>query len=162
MSDLFDVRAGTCHFTRAALALAGAVSTYTTTGTQSYTIRGELYTVAAKAAVATPTLDGLTGVAFQPLAQGKQCLFAFHWNAAGDLVVTQGRVVNTADVVAGADALQLPKVPDPACPFAMLSIANANATPWQFGVGLWNAASLTLGAIRHYGWMPSQPFTAAT
>jgi hypothetical protein len=162
MSDLFDVRSGTAHFTNAALAISGAASTYSTTGTQTYTIRGELYTVAAKSAVATPTLDGMTGVAFLPVTNGKQCIFAFMWNAAGTLVVTQGKLVNTADVVNGSESLALPNVPETACPFAAVSIANANATAWQFGVGLWNAANLTLGTVRAFGWMPAKPYTAAT
>lgn len=162
MSDLFDVRAGTCSFTRSALAVAGADTVYDTTGTQTYAILGEIYTVAAKSAVEVPDVDGNTGAAFTALANGKQCVFVFCWNAAGDAVVCQGPIENTSDVVAGAEALHLPKIPDNACPFAAFSAANANATPWVFGTGLWNAASLTLGTVRNFAWLPARPFTAAT
>jgi len=162
MSDLHDVRGGTTHFTSAALAVAGADTQYDTTGTQTYSIQGLIYTVAAKSAVEVPDVDGNTNAAFTALANGKQCVFVFCWNAAGNAVVCQGPIENTADVVANSEALHFPQIPDNACPFAYFTVANANATPWLFGTGLWNASNLTIGTVRNVAWLPARPLTAAS
>ena len=71
--DEFDNRGGNFNHTTAALSgLSGAASTYSTTGTQTYSIDGRIYTVAAKSGVATPTLDKTTGVAFKILPNARQ------------------------------------------------------------------------------------------
>ena len=44
---------------------AGTTSTYSTTGTTVYAIKGKAYSTAAKSNVATPTVDIATGAAFK-------------------------------------------------------------------------------------------------
>lgn len=163
--DLFDIRAGNMNQATTALTgLSGAATTVSTTGTPAYMLAGKFLASTNQSSGATPTLDIQTGAAFLPLANGKQCLFVFGWDSSAPTVfsVAQGKIVNTADVVNKAKALEFPSIPDTFVPVAYVSIANANATAWLFGTNNWNATSLAIGTVINVGLLPAQPLTAAS
>lgn len=163
--DLFDLRGGSFNMASAALTgLSGGATTISITGTPAYVLKGKFLAASAQSGGATPTTDAVTGAAFLPLANGKQCLFVFGWDSRAPTVayVAQGKIVNTADVVNTASALDFPSVPDTFVPFAYVSIANANATAWLFGTNNWNATSLTIGTVQNVMLLPAIPATAAT
>jgi hypothetical protein len=161
--DTFDDRGGRFNHTNAALSgLSGAASTYSTTGTQTYSIDGRIYTTAAKSGVATPTLDKTTGAAFKILPNLKQCIFVFGWDSAGDLAVSQGPIVTTTEVDDKSAALHFPSIPDTMVPFAYVSIRHANATGWTFGTSNWNATGVTIDTVINVSLLPTQPRTVDT
>ena len=161
--NLHDIRAGTATLAKAVLTgLSGAAATISYTGNPKFMIGGRLYTGDTCSGGVLVTTDATTGDAFLPLANGKQCLFVFGWNAAGEWIASQGKIVNTADVVATGAALDFPSIPSTMCPFAYVSIANANATDWLFATGNWNASDLTIGTVIDCATLPPQPLTAAS
>lgn len=119
---------------------AGTTTTYSTTATVNYCIKGKAYAKTAVTNGATPTLDGTTGVAFKPIPIGSASVFVYSFNAAGAVVVSQGGI--EAQDIAGAivRAPQFPIVPDGAAPFGYQVVRSAPATaavpavaPWTFG-----------------------------
>lgn len=163
--DTFNNRGGNWNMASVALTgLSGAATTLSTTGTPAYVLDGKFLASTNQSSGASPTTDIATGAAFKALANGKQCIFVFGWDSSAPTVfsVAQGPIVNTADVVAKAAALDFPSIPDTFVPVAYVSIANASATAWTFGTGLWNAASLTIGTVENVMQLPEQPATAAT
>lgn len=161
--DLFDIRGGTATLAKAVLTgLSGTAKTISYTGNPKFMIGGRLYTGDTCSGGTLLTTDATTGDAFVSLANGEQCLFVFGWNAAGEWIVSQGPVVKTADVVNKSAALAFPSIPSTMCPFAYVSIANANATAWLFATGNWDASDLTVGTVIDCTLLPEQPLTAAS
>ena len=155
--DLFDIRGGTINLTASALTLTAGQTYYSTTGTQTFAINGRLYTTAADTNVQVPDTDTNDAAAFTTLANGESCIFVFGWLASGEMGVVQGAIVSTADVVDRAAALDWPSIPATLCPFAYATFANANATSWLFGTGLWDATDLTVGTVVNVALLPTQP-----
>ena len=163
MSDLFDVRGGTITLAKAILTgLSGTAKTISYTGNPLFALGGRLYTGDTCSGGSLQTTDFLTGDAFLPLANGKQCLFVFGWESDGTWEVIQGPIVNTADVINTADTLRFPSIPDTFCPFAYVSIKNANATSWLFATGNWDASDLTVGTVIDCSLLIPQPLTDAS
>ena len=162
MSDLVDARAGTfANGASAALTgLSGAAKTISYTGNPAFTTRGRKYTGATCSGGALLTTDNSTGAAFLNLANGKTCLFVFSWDTAGAWVVSQGPIVNTADVTNGSAALEFPSMLGTVCPFAYVSMSHANATAFLFATGNWNQTGLTIGTVVNVTRLPAQPLTA--
>lgn len=114
---------------------AGTTTTYSTTGTTVYCIKGRAYSKAAVTNGATPTTDAATGVAFLPVAANQGSVFVFCYDSGGNIKVVQGQV--QALDVAGNFVLtpQFPGIPDTLCPFGWL-VAKAGSTAvgnWVFG-----------------------------
>lgn len=163
--DTFDNRGLNANMASAVLTgLSGAATTISTTGTPAYILGGKFLAATNQSGGATPTTDIATGAVFKSLANGKQCIFVFGWDSSAPTVasVAQGPIVNTADVVNKAAALDFPSIPSTFVPFAYVSIANANATAWLFGTNNWNATSLTIGTVENVFQLPEQPLTAAS
>ena len=79
---------GTCCLSKAGVA-AGTTTT-TTIALTNYAIGGRMFSKAAAANGATPTVDAATGAAFVPLTAGKSCIFVYALDAAGALKAVQG------------------------------------------------------------------------
>ena len=84
-----------------AMTKAGLAAGTTTTLTQTLgggatsniiAIRGKVYSVAALANTATPTVDYATGKGFLPVLASMGCVFMVGFSAAGGLKVIQGQV----------------------------------------------------------------------
>lgn len=91
----------TMCMTKAALA-AGTTTTFSTTGTTTYAIKGKMYTKTALTNQASPTTDFATGMPFLPipipntapnLALGYGCIYAIGFDKAGTLRAVQGTIV---------------------------------------------------------------------
>lgn len=114
---------------------AGTTTTYSTTGTTLYCIKGRAYSKGAVTNGATPTTDAATGVAFLPVAANQGSVFVFCYDSGGNIKVVQGQV--QALDVGGKFVLtpQFPGIPDTLCPFGWL-VATAGSTAvgnWVFG-----------------------------
>jgi hypothetical protein len=140
--------------TKATLATAGAVSTFTTTGTMTYVVNGKFYTVAAQAGVASPTLDAVSG---KPITLVKLQALVVVWcvDASGAFKVVATPINPN---LIGADSVaydgttiaptppQFGQIPDTLTPFAyqILKAASTLVGTWTFGTSLWNATGLTV------------------
>lgn len=134
---------------KAALA-AGTTTTYSTTGTTLYCIKGRAYSKAAVTNGATPTTDAVTGVAFLPLSfpasasvGGQGSVFVFGYDSGGTIRVCQGKVETLDSTGNFINTPQFPGIPDTICPFGWLVVrlgptAVAN---WTFGTN--NLSSVT-------------------
>lgn len=161
MSDLFDVRGGTAAIGRAVLTgLSGTAKTISYTGNPVFWLNGASYTGDSCSGGALLTTDDTTGAAYINLENGECCMFVFTWNADGTWHVSQGPIVNYADVVNGAAALDFPAIPSDACPFAYVPIRHADATAFLFATGNWDQTGLTIGTVVNLGILPTQPVTA--
>lgn len=151
--------------------LSGAATTISTGKSVDYLIGGKAYTKGAITTGATPTTDANTGNAFKLLVAqqapaglstvytGSACVFAFGLDAAGNLKVAQGPIVNYTDTSANSTALQLPQAPDSVAVFAyaVIKLTSATAATWAFGSGNWNATGITIDTPVNVGVLPATP-----
>lgn len=160
MSDLLDVVGGTQTLANAALTgLSGSAKTISYTGNPAFAIDGKLYTGDTCSGGSLETTDDTTGVAFLPLANGEACMFVFTWNADGTWHASQGPIIDYADLVNKAAALEFPSIPSDACPFAYVPIRNADATDFLFATQNWDTTP-TIGTVVNCSRLPTQPVTA--
>lgn len=151
---------GNITLSKAGLA-AGTTSTFTTANATTYAVKGQLFSLAAGANVASPVVDANTGLAFKPLAANQACLFAFLVNAAGAVSVAQGPIGSNVDLTGGNGALQFPGYPDTAAVFGYL-MAQAGATAvgnWTFGVNNLSGVTGLTFTFRDVMDAPAQPIT---
>ena len=126
----------------------GANTTYATTATINFAIKGSFAT--AKTAVTggtTPTTDGNTAAAIT-LTAGNGTVVVWGMNSSGTVSVYQGST--TALDASGKFVLapQFPPIPDTICPFAYHVIkADSTASTWTFGSSNWNATGLSHSAV---------------
>lgn len=163
--DMLAGAGGNQVLTKAALAAdAGSVSTYSTTGTMVFAIKGKTYTKAAVTNGTTPTTDINTGAAFVKLVGGNSVantpgqgtVFLWLINAAGTVAVAQKLISpgypqaypldmqgNFAQPFGKPD---WPAIPEGYIPFAVMTVkAGATAAvSWVFGSGNWNATGVTV------------------
>ena len=124
---------------KAALA-AGTTSTYSTTGTTLFCIKGKAYSKGAVTNGATPTTDATTGSAFVAIQPGYGSVFVFGFDSTGAIKVSQGSVEALDNATtSGATskfvrAPQFPAVPDTVCPFGYATVLIGSAgSAWTFG-----------------------------
>lgn len=174
--DMLAGAGGNQILTKAALAAdGGAVTTYSTTGTMVFNIKGKAYTKAAVANGTTPTTDINTGAAFVKLVGGNSVantpgqgsVFLWMVNAAGTVAVAQKLISpgypqaypldmqgNFAQPFGKPD---WPPVPEGYVPFAVMTV-KAGATAglsWIFGTNNWNATGVTV-AVQDLGTLPDR------
>lgn len=133
--------------TKVALA-AGTTTTVNTPGSPAgvvvYAIGGKLYSRAAGANLATPTLDFATGLAFPPISAGQGMVVVIGFDAAGTSLRAVQGPIQALDVAGNfVNAPQFPVVPDTLCPVAYL-VLKGGATlvgTWTFGTN--NLSSVT-------------------
>lgn len=154
----------TACFTKATLALSGAVATFTTTNATIYAIKGKFYTTNAAAGAATGTTDGVTGATFVPIPAGVAAsgsnpgaaygsVFVFCYDgssttAATAIKIAQGPIQALDPATAKfITAPQFPSIPDTWCPFGYATVLGAtNSAAFAFGTSLWNATGITVNA----------------
>lgn len=119
---------------------AGTTSTYSTTGTTLFCIKGKAYSKAAVTNGATPTTDATTGSAFTAIPAGSGSVFVFGYDSGGNIKVSQGSVeVLDGSTTSGATAKfvrapQFPAIPDTICPFGYATVLVGSAgAAWTFG-----------------------------
>lgn len=163
--------------TKAALAAdGGSVTTYSTTGTMTFEIKGKEYTKAAVTNGATPTTDIVTGLPFVKLVGGNSvantpgqgCVFLWMINAAGTIAVAQktispgypqGYPLDMQGNFAQPFGKPVwPDIPEGYVPFAVMTVkAGATAaTSWVFGTNNWNATGVTV-TVQDIGTLPDRP-----
>ncbi len=149
--------------TSGALTGTGAETVYDTTATINYCIDGRFYSKTAITDGATPTTDGNTSAAFDPVYPDQACVFVWGLNASGTVSLYQGPVVtvdgNTDALLAAA---QFPNIPANICPFAYTlyqTTGASSASGLRPGTDNWNAAGLT-ATHRNLMTMPSKPVSA--
>jgi hypothetical protein len=126
-----------------AVLAAGTTTTYSTTGTTQYCIKGKAYSKAAVTNGATPTTDHTTGAAFLPVSANQGSVYVFSYDAAGTVRVSQGQVLALDSAGLFVLSPQFPAIPDTDCPFGYLIIkagSTASGT-WTFGTN--NLSSVT-------------------
>lgn len=145
MNDLSNL---TQTFTTSVSALAaGTTTTYSTTGTTTYCIKGKAYSKAAVTNGATPTLDGNTGLAFRPIPIGSASVFVYGFNAAGTVVVVQGGI-EPQDVAGNINrAPQFPLLPDNFSPIGYEVVRLAPATAAVPAVATWTFGTSNNSAV---------------
>ena len=132
------LRGATFCTSKATLA-AGSTSTLSSTGTLHFCIEGKAYSHAALSNTATPTTDVTTAAAFVAVGASKGCAFVVGYNAAGDLKVAQGAIVDLTTEAGGADANfqtppQFPSLPTDFCPIGyIITKVGASGSAWTFG-----------------------------
>lgn len=138
----------------------GAETVYDTTVAITYCIDGRAYVKAAVTDGATPTTDGNTSAAFNPVLPDQACVFVWGLNAAGTVSLYQGEIVDvdgSTDVIEAA--CQLPNLPTTVCPFAYTLYQTTGASAaagLKPGTDNWNATGLT-ATHRNLLTLPSRP-----
>lgn len=177
MGDILSVAGSNQILTKAALAIdGGSVTTYSTTGTMTFSIKGKEYTKAAVTNGTTPTTDINTGAAFVKLVGGNSVantpgqgtVFLWMINASGTIAVAQKLISpgypqaypldmqgNFAQPFGKPD---FPPIPEGYVPFAVMTVkAGATAaTSWIFGSGNWNATGITV-SVSDINTLPDRP-----
>lgn len=133
-----DLKGASFCQSKATLA-AGTTTTFSTTGSTVYSIRGKMFSTAAAANAATPTLDGNTGVAFKAVNTNKGSVFVFAYDgqatAAAAIKVYQGTIEDLDLDGNFVKAPQFPMLPDTVCEFAYLIIkVGTTGSAWTMGV----------------------------
>lgn len=133
-----DFRGITMCKSKANLA-AGTTTTFSTTNATEYAIQDKMYSTAAAANAATPTLDGNTGKAFVAVTPNKGSVFVFAYDgqatAVNAIKVYQGTIEDLDSDANFVKPPQMPQTPDTVCPFAyMILKAGSTASNWTFGV----------------------------
>ena len=128
-----------------AAATAGTTTTFTTTGTLHYCIKGKAFQTSAATNAATPTTDSNTGAAFVPVPVGKGSVFVLCYDGSSTTAATAIKVVqgsiesldgSSADGAVAKFILapQFPVIPDTLCPFAYVIVkVGTGGAAWTFG-----------------------------
>lgn len=138
--------------------ISGAATTHSTGAAVIYAVGGKAYSKATITGGTTPTTDGVTGAAFVALAASKGCAFVWCLNAAGDVKVVQGPVMDLnvdGNFVGGRP--DIPNIPATLTAFAyQVTKAASTASSWIFGTGNWNATGLS-HTVQDVLVMPDRP-----
>lgn len=140
--------------------LSGAATTFSTGGTKTFMLNGDLYTRAAFAGAATPTTDVNTGVAFRTLAVNQGSVYVWLLEGSGGTIrVAQGSIEQLDSAGNFLNAPQFPQIPDGAVAIAY-SVVRAGSTyagsGFRFGSDNWNTTGITI-ASRNVGLLPPRP-----
>lgn len=107
-----------------------------------FTVNGKMYTKATVTNGATPTTDGVTGLAFTAIPVNGISVFAWCYDAGGNTKVVQGSV-ESMDIAGNAlKAPNLPVLPDTMTPFAYL-VTKVGSTGAAWTMGTSNLATTT-------------------
>jgi hypothetical protein len=134
MDNLAAIPLSLC-LSKAAVA-AGTTSTLSTTGTTIYSIRGKMYSTAAKTNAATPTLDFGTGKGFLPVLPGYGSVFTIGLDASGGLQAVQGSIVPLNGDGTFGIAPQFGEEQNNFCAIAYILVkagSTSAAAGWTFG-----------------------------
>lgn len=123
---------------------AGTTTTITIGNNTNFAIGGKAYLKAAASNAATPTTDGLTGLAFAPVpvgsatAGGYGCVFVVCLDNGGNIKVVQGEITRTDTAAVASskfiDAPEFPPIPDTLCPIGyVITRTDSTASAWTFG-----------------------------
>lgn len=116
---------------------AGTGTAYTITTTFNYCIKGKTYSKTNASNAAQPSTDAVTGVAFLPVAAGKECVFLYGVDSGATVKVVQGSIVNN-----GTAGSSISTVPDDFAPFAYLKIEVATGGT-TFTLGISNSSGVS-------------------
>jgi len=160
----YDNLAGqTISFASTAL-IAGTTSTYTTTVTSNACIKGKFTTaLTAQTNVASPTTDGVTGLAFTPLTANQATVLVWGLTQAGAIRLMQGAIVPTETGItttAGAfiNAPLFPVVPDEIVPIAYCLVRTSpTGSSFTPGTTSWAAAGITTSTFVNISTVPDRP-----
>ena len=137
MDALFQAPMTFC--TSKATAAAGTTTTFSTTGSTLYCIKGKAFTTSAAANAATPTTDAATGTTFTAVAVGYGCAFVLCYDGTSTTAATAIKVVQGPQQALDASGIfinapQFPGIPDTLCPFAyLITKVGSTGSAWTFG-----------------------------
>jgi hypothetical protein len=138
----------------------GAETVYDTTVTINFVLNGVIRQKTAVTDGATPTTDGITGAAFNPVYPDKACLFVWCLNSNGTVSLIQGEIEDvdgTSDEIKAP--LQFPGIPNDRVPFAYTKYQTtgaSSASGLRPGTDNWNATGLT-ATHTNVCFLPSRP-----
>lgn len=141
---------------------AGTTTTYSVANQTDYAIGGVAFRKAVATNAASPTLDGNTGLAFKPLVLNQACVFVFALDAAGNVTVAQGPIVDNSAVLGGSAACQFPGIADGKTAIGYL-LAQAGPTAvgtWLFGTNNLSSVTGLTFTFRDVIALPPQPITS--
>lgn len=126
--------------------LSGAATTYSTGATaMSFMNDGKFLTKTQVSSGATPTTDGVTGLAFKAQAANTACAYLWSITAGGTHRLSQGPIQSYTDTTAGSTPCPLPQIPSNDTPFAYVVIKNGSTgSNWTIGSSNWNATGITV------------------
>lgn len=152
-----------CNLVNAGV-IGGTTSTITTTAVTVAAINGKFVTpLAVQTNVATPVLDGATGLPFIPLTGNQCCSLVVGLTSAGVLLLLQGKpIANGSGVGAVPGQLildpQFPGLPQDCVALAYTVVRTApSAAPWTPGAGFWTAAGVVASAFQNVFQLPNRP-----
>lgn len=138
------------------LTATGGVTTHDTTAVIQFCVNGKAATKAAITTGATPTLDGVTGVAPPVLTANMTRMAVWCLSQAGVVSVVHGGNV-AWDGSAASPMPPMPHIPDDRTPFAYQILrAGSTAGTITFGTSNWNATGFT-NVIQNIFVLPEHP-----
>lgn len=170
MSDNLSQASGlTMALNSGALAEGTASATIQIAAEIKYILDGRFYTKAITDDIAisytgpdvyvAPTGVGSLNGGFTGGVGGSTRIYGIFLNAAGDVSILPGPIVNTADLAAGRAALQFPTTPANVCPIGAMRIALTANTTYVPGTTDLSAAGVT-DTFYNLADMPANPLTA--
>ncbi len=146
--------------THGVLTVDDGATTFTTANAMELYNRGKYNTVSAQTNTASPTVDGVTGLAFLPVLRDQVCVLLFCVDDADAFTVSQGGIKDVdGDTDVALITPQFPAIPDDAVPFAYVVFQTdgtslvAGETPESSN---WNAAGLT-STVVNISTLPDRP-----
>lgn len=147
--DTTNARGLTASFGIAGYANSGAADTnISSANAVQYAINGVLYSAAARAAAAAPTLDFRSQANPVAITGGNYAVVLIGFDSTGTMQFCQGPV-RQYTATANANNLVFPELPDDFAPVAYQVVKNKNASgtaAWTFGTSLFNAANVAFEA----------------
>lgn len=150
--DALQIPQLTMCVSKATLAASGAATTWSTTGSTLYCIKGKAYTTSAAASAASPTSDGALGTMFasNTLAANQGTVFVWCYDGSSTTAATAIKVCQGSEEALDVSgnflrAPEFPGIPDTLVPFAYTIVKNGSTgSAWTFGTSNWNATGITL------------------
>lgn len=164
MADNLNFSAGNTFNLSNCGAVAGTTSTFTSTSTTTAVINGKFgTTLAAQTNAASPTVDGATNAAFNPVPPSNCCALVFGVTSGGVLQLCQGKVIPNlggSGTTAGALTIdpQFPGLPNDFCPLAYTIVRTApGAAAWTPGTSSWTASGVIATVFQNVAQLPNRP-----
>ena len=167
MDNLALSQGGNLAFTSGALAAGTTSGTIKTTATVTYTVNGQFYSKAAtdnlSIAYTGPSVYSANNTAangsFVGTTGGSTRLYAVYLDAAGNVVVEPGAIVNSAELAAGTAALHFPGTKRNMTCVGVVRVAVTASTAFVPGTTALNASGVTTTYL-NLSSIPGEPLTS--
>ena len=141
---------------------AGTTTTISTTGTTTFSLKGDALTKTAITNGATPTTDFTTGLAFRPIVLNQGTVVVIGFDSTGAVKACQGGIEPLTVAGTFVNAPQFPGIPDTMCPIGYIVLRGGAtlASTWTFGTNNLSAVTGMTYTFHDVCTLPARPQVA--